>query len=124
MGKFAGRLKELRTSKHLTQEQFAKKMGISRSTVGMYEKGNREPDYETLEAFADFFNVDIDYLLGRSDKTTTLTDSGYYTDPETAKIAQALHDPPELSVMFDAYSNLDPKDAQLVLDMIKRMSND
>lgn len=36
----------------------------------MYETGKREPDHETLEMIADFFNVDLDYLLGRSSKTT------------------------------------------------------
>ncbi len=36
----------------------------------MYEKGAREPDFETLELIADFFNVDTDYLLGRTTKTT------------------------------------------------------
>lgn len=41
-------------------------MKISRSTVGMYESGAREPDYETLESIADIFNVDIDYLLVRT----------------------------------------------------------
>ena len=38
----------------------------------MYETGDREPDFETLELFADFFNVDVDYLLGRTEKTTRL----------------------------------------------------
>ena len=36
----------------------------------MYERGNRQPDFDTLELIADFFNVDVDYLLGRTDKTT------------------------------------------------------
>ena len=39
---------------------------VSRSTIGMYETGSREPDFETCEAIADIFNVDMDYLLGRT----------------------------------------------------------
>lgn len=39
----------------------------------MYENGDREPDFETLEVIADFFNVDMDYLMGRSDKTHIVT---------------------------------------------------
>lgn len=70
MGKFQNILKELRKSYNLTQDGLAKKLKISRSTVGMYEKGAREPDFETLELIADFFNVDTDYLLGRTTKTT------------------------------------------------------
>lgn len=70
MGKFQNILKELRVSKGITQVQLAKQLGISRSTVGMYENGSREPDFETLELIADYFNVDTDYLLGRTNKTT------------------------------------------------------
>ena len=65
MGKFQYILKNLRTSNSLTQDELSKSLKISRSTIGMYEKGAREPDFETLESIADFFNVDIDYLLGR-----------------------------------------------------------
>lgn len=70
MGEFNKVLKSLRQSMGITQEDLAKTLNISRSAVGMYEKGDREPDYETLELIADYFNVDIDYLLGRTRKTT------------------------------------------------------
>lgn len=74
MGDFNKILKILRTSKSVTQDELAKALNISRSAVGMYEKGDREPDYETLEAIADYFNVSIDYLLGRESKTVRLVD--------------------------------------------------
>ena len=64
---FKSRLKALRTSKGMTQDDLSEKLKISRSTIGMYERGNRQPDFDTLELIADFFNVDIDYLLGRPD---------------------------------------------------------
>lgn len=67
MGEFAKRLKKLRLNKHLTQDELAPELGISRSTLGMYETGKREPDFETLETIADFFNVDMNYLIGYSD---------------------------------------------------------
>ena len=63
---YANRIKQLRNSRKMSQEEFATKIGVSRSTVGMYETGKREPDLETCEAIADFFNVDMDYLLGKS----------------------------------------------------------
>ena len=75
MGKFQNVLKSLRTSHGLTQDELAKSLKISRSAIGMYEKGAREPDYETLELIADYFNVDTDYLLGRTDKTTFIPGS-------------------------------------------------
>lgn len=71
MGKFQTILKALRTSKGITQDELSKQLkNISRSTIGMYESGAREPDFETLELIADYFNVDTDYLLGRTSKTT------------------------------------------------------
>lgn len=70
MGKFQNILKSLRATKGLTQDELSKQLNISRSTIGMYEKGAREPDFETLELIADYFNVDTDYLLGRTTKTT------------------------------------------------------
>ncbi len=61
---FAENLKILREKKELTQQQLADALGISRSTIGMYEKGNREPDFETLETIADFFNINMGRLIG------------------------------------------------------------
>lgn len=76
MGKFSNILKSLRKSYGLTQEELAKQLKtISRSTIGMYESGAREPDFETLELIADYFNVDVDYLLGRTSRTTYIPES-------------------------------------------------
>ena len=67
MAKFNERLKLLRRESGLSQQDFAKQLGTSKSSVNMYERGEREPGIETLEAIADYFNVDMDYLLGKSD---------------------------------------------------------
>ena len=53
------RLKYLRTQEGETQQQLANALKIAKSTVSMYENGQREPDFVTLEAIADHFNVDI-----------------------------------------------------------------
>lgn len=66
MANFGSILKNLRTSRGITQGELATMLDISRSTVGMYETGGREPDFETMEAIADIFNVDMDYLMGRT----------------------------------------------------------
>ena len=60
------RLKELRTHSNLSQQKMADVLGISRSAVAMWETGGSEPDNRTLEKIADYFNVSIDYLLGRN----------------------------------------------------------
>lgn len=64
--KFNEMLIYLRKKVGLTQAELAKKIGVSRSTIGNYEKGIREPDFETLEKIADFFNVEFGYLMGKS----------------------------------------------------------
>lgn len=66
MADFAATIKRLRLERGITQEQLASMLKVSRSTIGMYETGSREPDFETCEAIADIFNVDMDYLLGRT----------------------------------------------------------
>lgn len=67
MSNFAIRFKELRKLAGFTQDELAAKLGIVKSTISMYETGKREPDFEKLEEIADLFNVNMDYLLGRSD---------------------------------------------------------
>lgn len=66
--RFSEILKELRKRDDLTQEQLAKNCGISKSAISMYENGNRTPDFETLEVFADYFNVNLSYLIGEGQK--------------------------------------------------------
>ena len=61
---FKEQLKLLRNQKHLSQAQLAKEIGVSSSTIAMWESGEREPkNYETLEIIADFFNVNMELLL-------------------------------------------------------------
>ena len=62
---FAANLKKLREDNDLTQDMLSRTLGISKSTISMYENGNREPDFETLELIADYFNVDMNFLLDR-----------------------------------------------------------
>ena len=61
------RLKELRKSKSMSQEDLAKTVGVSKSSISCYEKGTRTPSIETLIDFMVLFGVTSDYLIG-SDK--------------------------------------------------------
>ncbi|MDY3874997.1 MAG: helix-turn-helix transcriptional regulator [Megamonas funiformis] len=60
------RLKELRMNNGLKQSDLAKLLSISTSRYGQYETGRRSPDYKLLIQIANFYNVSIDYLLGRT----------------------------------------------------------
>ncbi len=67
---FAERLKNLRTSRSLTQKQIYEAIGMSAIGYQRYEYGEREPAYQKLIALADYFDVSLDYLVGRSDDPT------------------------------------------------------
>ena len=70
MNMFGLRLKSLRKNKNISQKELAKIVGVAESTIGMYERDVRKPDFELLKKFADFFDVSTDYLLGRTEQKT------------------------------------------------------
>lgn len=65
-------LKLLRKALKQTQTDIAKYLGITVSAYGNYELGQREPDIATLNKLADYFNVSVDYLLGRTETRPTV----------------------------------------------------
>jgi transcriptional regulator with XRE-family HTH domain len=62
------RLKSLRKERDLTQRVVARGVDIAERQYQTYEHGERKPSYEILVALADYFNVSLDYLVGRTDK--------------------------------------------------------
>jgi len=86
---FGKRLALLRKQKGISQYEFADRIGFSRGQVANYEQGKREPDYETLQKIADFFEVSTDYLLGRTNSP----------HPDKKNAEESLLDP-ELGVFF------------------------
>ena len=61
------RLKKRRKDKNLRQIDLANSLGLAQTTIANYEQGTRFPNEKTLSQIADFFNISLDYLLGRSD---------------------------------------------------------
>lgn len=61
------RLKELREKKGVSQLKLAMDLNMNQNSVSRYETSARQADYETLIAFADYFNVSVDYLLERTE---------------------------------------------------------
>ena len=64
------RLQSLRESLGLSQNKLAHLLNVSQTTIFRIEKGEREPSLQLLNLIADFFNVSVDYLLGRTDDPT------------------------------------------------------
>ena len=71
MVKFGERLKAARTTKHMSQQALADIIGKSLNTVGLYERGLRQPSLETLCLLADTLEVSCDYLLARTESKKT-----------------------------------------------------
>ena len=63
------RLKDLRKARNVSQLKLALDLNMNQNSISRYENCEREADYETLIKFADYFDVSLDYLLGRTDVT-------------------------------------------------------
>ncbi len=98
------RLSKLRTKNKKTQQDMADLLGITRPAYTAYESGTRKPDYETLQKLADYFEVSVDYLLGRTDDPTPPGEKAkpYYalTEKDERDIARDLE-----RMMSDLESN-------------------
>ena len=66
-------LKQLREAKGVLQKDVANFLGVDRTTYVKYENGNSEPSNDTLVKLAQYFNVSVDYLLGRTDEPRQLS---------------------------------------------------
>lgn len=116
---FADRLKKLRLSKKLSQQYMADLLGITRQGYAKYEKTEKgsQPDFETLQKLADFFETTTDYLLGTSDKPQ-LEAKKYTTDfnplEEINKIIKNLGLEEGASGFFDIekWKNFGPEDVE------------
>lgn len=89
MRKFKDVLSQLRQERNISQRYLSEQLGLSHSAIGMYENGKREPNYETLEIIADYFNVDMNYLLGKTlirNSYKELDDKEYYQFDNIYKI--------------------------------------
>jgi len=97
---FQTRLRELREAAgYKSQQAFADVFGVVQSTVGNWEAGRREPNYETMMRLADFFHVSVDYLLGRTDDPSPVgeekeptPEAGGGLDPELVKLIKQVPD--------------------------------
>lgn len=84
---FGRKLKELRLEKKINQSELGEMIGVSPSTVGMYERDQRFPDKDMLSKIADYFEVSVDYLLGRTDKRNLHTEEKPKLDEGVTTIA-------------------------------------
>ena len=75
MSAFSNMFSFLRKREGLSQAELADKLGIAKSTVSMYERDERKPSFEMLEIIADFFNINMDTLVGGGESSAYPADS-------------------------------------------------
>lgn len=141
MPKFNERLKMLRQEKNLSQSALASQIGISKSSINMYERGEREPSIDLLNVIANYFCVDSDFLLGRSsvkqkeflyqefdkqfdveklEAETAMWDfiGKHYGEATAERLNQYLtfsqRDQEKISKLLDGYSKLDEEDRTIL----------
>ncbi len=86
---FSNNLRVLRKLRHLTQEELAHELNTTRSCISNYENGKRQPDSDIIHLIADYFDVSVDYLLGRSSIKMSLRSEEELQELE--EISDTLH---------------------------------
>ncbi|MGR6857727.1 helix-turn-helix domain-containing protein [Bacillus halotolerans] len=107
--KFNETLKKLRREKNLSQKELGNKLGLAESTIGMYEQGKRQPDYETLLKIADFFEVTLDFLLGNPKDASSIKEK---------EATYSISDP-DLQIAFKDASDFSEEARRQAIDFIE-----
>lgn len=115
MSEIGAKIRELRRSAKLTQEQLANKIGVEKSSIGKYETTNVVPSIDVLKKIASTFGVTVDALIGNE------KEEQYYINDEVQQIAQEIHDDPNLRILFSASRKLSAEDVKFVVDMVERL---
>lgn len=92
------RIRKLRERNNITREAFAQKIGVTYAAMSKYETGKRQPDYETLQKIADYFEVSADYLLGREEKPRQSDQTefeAWVNDPKVDKFYREFNESPD-----------------------------
>ena len=113
-------IKKRRLELGMTQSDLAEKLGYSdKSMIAKIENGKVDLAQSRILAFADALKMSPSDLMGWKDDDTD--SEGYYTNPETARLAQELFETPGMRILFDAARDSDPKDLQMAADLLKRL---
>ena len=115
MSHFSDTLTALRKAQGLTQQQVADKTGLTRSAIGMYETGKREPDFDTLKKFAVFYHTDMNTLLTGSDESEK---------EELSELLETLRVREDMRMLFKLAKDATPKDVRSAVKIIEALRHD
>ena len=113
------RIKARREKLNMSQDELARLLGYkSRSSINKIEKDGRGLPQDKIMEIARYLHTTPAYIMGWEDE---LQKQPYYLNPETAKIAQAIHDDKNLRILFDASQKLEPEDIEYVVSLVQRL---
>lgn len=127
MSAFSDCIVLLRKQDGLTQVEAAQRMGITRSALSMYETGKRKPDFETMEMFADFYNVNMDTLYGRgspAQKESKPAAESDGLDPEMEDLLYRAKNDPHMRMLFSLAKDWTPEDLDRAIRIIQAYRGD
>ena len=117
-------IKRIRMMRNMTQGELADAIHVKRQTVSSWEVNRTEPNMGVIELLADALNCRKSDIIGEQDVAADVHTSGqpnWYTNPETAAIAQRLFESPETRVLFDAAQDSTPENLLLAADLLRRL---
>lgn len=100
-----------------TQKDVADAIGVSHQRFSTWMTGKAVPRMDKVQALADFFHVPKSKII---DVQSNVHPDGYYLNDETAEIAQAVYDDPDLRILFDAARDAGPENVRLAAEMLRR----
>lgn len=112
---FSVNLRALRQARGMSQSELAKELDVSSGLIGFYETGGRRPSYEQLERIAKFFDVGLDYLMGRDPEKECVI------NPNNLQTMKMIEENPELSDLIDTAKQLSKEDIVLLTGLAKRL---
>lgn len=112
---FSKNLRYYLSKNNMTQVELAKKLGVGTTSVYNWCNGIKTPRMDKVDAMCELFSCRRSDLI--EDKSEG-TDSNYYINNETAKVAQEIFENKELRVLFDAARDASPEDLQTTYNML------
>lgn len=116
MGYDYGKFEKLCENKGVKPSTVSRATGVSTATLSSWKGGKYIPKADKIQLIANYFGVNLDYF---SDDQTN-SGGGYYTDADTAKIAQEIFENKDLRILFDAAADARPQDLQMAAEMLRR----
>ena len=117
------RIKARREELGMTQQQLADRLGYkSKTSINKIEIGKNGIAQKKIVDFANALQTSIEYLMEMDNDTDeNPAHPGWYTDPETARVAQEIFDDRDLHALFDAARNSKPEDLKMAADLLRRL---